>query len=101
MNRPELIDRIATRIGDPKAQTARVVDALLDEIAEELDAGGDVSLPGLGKFAVSFRPARDGRNPGTGEKIKIAAQRVAKFTSAKTLKERLNPVRLTGARRRA
>ena len=52
-------------------------------------------MPGLGKFKLAHRPARDGRNPQTGEKIKIAAQRRVKFAGAKALKERLNPVRLT------
>ena len=95
MNYRELTDSVAQRISDPKAQTARVIDMLIEEIAEQLGYGEEISLPGLGKFKLAHRPARDGRNPQTGEKIKIAAQRRVKFAAAKALKERLNPVRLT------
>ncbi len=101
MNSRELTDRVADRIGDTKAQTARVCDILLTEIVEQLRNGEDVSLPGLGKLKVVDRAARDGRNPFSGEKIRIAAQRRVKFTEAAALKEALNPVRMTGARRRA
>jgi DNA-binding protein HU-beta len=97
----QLTDNVAARIGDPKAQVARVCDILLAEIVEQLRNSAEVSLPGLGKFKIANRPARDGHNPATGEKIKIAARRRARFTEAGALKEALNPVRLTGARRRA
>ena len=86
MNYRELTDSVAQRIGDPKAQTARVIDMLIEEIAEQLGYGEEISLPGLGKFKLAHRPARDGSNPQTGEKIKIAAQRRVKFAAAKALK---------------
>lgn len=101
MNYRELTDSVAVRVGDSKAQIARVCDSLLDEIVKQLRNGEEVRLPGLGKLKVADRAARNGRNPFSGEKIKIAAQRRVKFTAAKALKEELNPVRLTGARRGA
>ena len=71
MNYRELTDSVAQRIGDPKAQTARVIDMLIEEIAEQLGYGEEISLPGLGKFnshtvplatGATRRPARRSRS---------------------------------------
>jgi DNA-binding protein HU-beta len=61
----------------------------LEVISSELAAGGDVALPGFGKFSVSRRAARTGRNPSTGQPIHIASSNAARFSPA-TLKQRLN-----------
>lgn len=101
MNRSELIDAIVLDSRSTRADAVRTLDSMLVAITYELAAGGEVRLHGFGTFAVTTRSAREGRNPATGEKIKIAEQRRARFKMGSALKEALNPVRLTGARRRA
>jgi DNA-binding protein HU-beta len=61
-----------------------------DAIAGELAAGRDIAIAGFGKFSVTERAAREGRNPATGETIQIAASRAAKFSAAAALKQQLN-----------
>ena len=71
-----------------------VIEAVLSSLGEvvsgELKKGGEVTLPGLGKLSVSKRAARTGRNPATGEEIKIKAKKVPKFSAAKALKDAVN-----------
>jgi DNA-binding protein HU-beta len=76
--------------GHPRRQAASVVDAAFGAIAAELAAGRDIAIGGFGKFSVTERAAREGRNPATGEMIQIAASRAAKFSAAAALKQRLN-----------
>jgi DNA-binding protein HU-beta len=90
MTKPELAKRVAADAGITAGQAASVVDAVLDAIASELAAGRDVAIAGFGKFSVSERAAREGRNPATGETIQIAASRAAKFSAAAALKQQLN-----------
>ena len=71
-------------------QAKSAVDAVFDAIAGELAAGHDVAIAGFGKFSVTERAAREGRNPATGETIQIAASRAAKFSAAAALKNQLN-----------
>jgi len=101
VNRDELIDVIAEETGTVKTEVARMVKVITKTITAALIARDDVRLPGFGIFDVITTPAREGRNPGTGEKIQIAERRRARFKEATALKETLNPVRLTGARRQA
>ncbi len=101
MNRPELIDRVANYTNLSKAEAAHAIEATFDAIARELALGGEMRLPGFGVFTVTERGARVGRNPATGATIMLDAQRNPKFKPAAALKEALNPVRLTGAKRRA
>ena len=63
------------------------VDAFLDTVEDALLRGSDVSFSGFGKFSISNRSARDGRNPATGEKIRIKASKVPKFTAGAGLKK--------------
>ena len=65
-------------------------DAVFEAIASELQNGGEVAVSGFGKFSVSDRSAREGRNPATGETIQIAASKAAKFSAASALKKQLN-----------
>jgi len=90
MTKPELAKRVAADAGITAGQAASVVDAAFDAIAGELAAGRDVAIAGFGKFSVSERAAREGRNPATGETIQIAASRAAKFSAAAALKQQLN-----------
>ncbi len=76
-------------MGITAGQAAGVVDAAFDVTIGELAAGRDVAIAGFGKFSVTERAAREGRNPATGETIQIAASRAAKFSAAAALKARL------------
>ncbi len=87
MNKAELIDHIATSADISKASAARALDATLGAITETLKAGDSVSLVGFGSFAVSQRAARIGRNPKTGEEVRIEAAKIPKFRPGKGLKD--------------
>ena len=90
MNKSELINHIADEADISKAAATRALDAVISAITSTLKKGGKVALVGVGVFSVSKRKAREGRNPKTGEAIKIAARKVPKFTPGKTLKKVLN-----------
>lgn len=90
MNKTELIERIAMDADLSKAAAARALDATLSVVRQTLKKGGKVQLTGFGTFEVSKRAARTGRNPRTGEPVKIAAARVPKFSPGKALKDALN-----------
>lgn len=86
MNKAELIDAIAAK-GLTKKDAEIALNATLDALKDALKAGDKVQLAGFGTFAVKERAARDGINPRTGEKIKIAAAKVPTFTAGKNLKD--------------
>lgn len=86
MNKAELIARIAKDTGLTKADANRVVDALVDNVTKSLKKGEKVTLVGFGTFLVSRRKARAGRNPQTGDPLKIPARRIARFAVGKELK---------------
>ncbi len=87
MTKQELINAIAESINQPKTVIDNVINALVGHVQDELAAGGEVTLPGLGKFSVKETAERQGRNPATGESITIPAKHAPKFTSAKALKD--------------
>ena len=95
MNKNELIDAMASEADLPKAAAGRALDAAVAAITAELAKGGSVSLVGFGTFSVKPRAARDGRNPRTGETIKIAASNTPGFKAGKASKTRaiLNDVK--------
>ena len=90
MNKSELIEHIAMSSDISKAAAARALDAVTDGIKKTLKKGGTVAILGFGTFSVSKRAAREGRNPRTGEAIKIKASKTAKFSPGKALKDALN-----------
>jgi DNA-binding protein HU-beta len=90
MTKNDLAEQIAERTGLAASQARQVVEATIDVVSDELAAGGEVALAGFGKFSVSQRAARQGRNPATGQTIHIAASKAAKFSAASALKKRLN-----------
>lgn len=90
MNKNEFIDRVADLSDMTKADAGKAVDAVFDAITETLKKGDDVRLVGFGTFSASKRAARDGRNPRTGETIKIPASIQPKFSAGKGLKDALN-----------
>ncbi|MGC9220083.1 MAG: HU family DNA-binding protein [Solirubrobacteraceae bacterium] len=90
MTKAEFIDQVADRAGLSKREAAEAVDAVLETIEGALKRGSDVVFSGFGKFSVSERAAREGRNPATGEKLQIPATRVPKFTAGAALKKAVN-----------
>ena len=87
MNKTDLISSVAESAGITKAAATKAIDTLFDSITESLKQGDEVRLVGFGTFAVAQRAATEGRNPRTGEKIKIPASRQAKFRPGKALKD--------------
>ncbi|MBQ6173671.1 MAG: HU family DNA-binding protein [Clostridia bacterium] len=87
MNKLELIDKVASKAEITKAEAGRLVNATLESITEGLAADGKVVLIGFGTFEVRTRTARVGRNPRTGEQLKIAASRVPAFKPGKAMKD--------------
>jgi DNA-binding protein HU-beta len=90
MTKNELAEKVAQRAGLGAGQARDTLDVVIGAISDELAAGGEVALAGFGKFSVSQRAARQGRNPSTGQPIQIAASKAAKFSAASALKKRLN-----------
>jgi DNA-binding protein HU-beta len=90
MTKQELAQKVAADTGLSGSDAKNAVDATFDAIAGELANGGEVAVAGFGKFSVSARSAREGRNPATGETIQIAASNAAKFSAASALKKSLN-----------
>jgi DNA-binding protein HU-beta len=90
VTKSEFVDQVADRAGLSKKDAGDAVDAMLETIEGALKRGSDVVFSGFGKFSVSDRSAREGRNPATGEKIQIAASRVPKFTAGAALKKAVN-----------
>ena len=90
MNKTELITAVAAKTELTKKDTEKVLKAFTDVVAEELKKGEKVQLVGFGTFEVSERAAREGRNPQTGEKMKIAASKAPKFKEGKALKDMIN-----------
>ena len=90
MNKSDLIDAIAESAGLSKADAVRALDGVVDAITGALKAGSSVSLVGFGTFSVRDRAARTGRNPRTGETIKIAASKNPAFNAGKALKDAVN-----------
>lgn len=90
MNSATLADTIANQHGLTKTDAKAVVDTVLKAIVDAARDGTEVSLPGFGKFKVQSRPAREGRNPRTGESMNIAASRKLSFQPAKAVRDALN-----------
>ena len=90
MNKTELVAAVAEQGEVSKKDAEKVLKAFVDVVTEELKKGEKVQLVGFGTFEVSERAAREGRNPKTGETIKIAASKCPKFKAGKALKDRVN-----------
>jgi DNA-binding protein HU-beta len=90
MTKQELAQKVASDAGLNNSQAKEAVEATFKAIADELASGGEVAVSGFGKFSVSERSAREGRNPATGETIQIQASKAAKFSAASGLKNQLN-----------
>lgn len=94
MNKADLIDVLAKEAELTKAKAGEVVDLVFASVTKSLKKGENVTLVGFGTFDVSKREARKGRNPQTGEAIKIKARTVAKFRPGKALREAVAKVKV-------
>ena len=83
MTKTELVARVAEKVGIKKKDAAGLVNALFETIKEALKAGESVNITGFGSFKVVQRAAREGRNPATGELIKVPARKVVRFKAGK------------------
>ena len=90
MNKTELVAAMAEAAEISKKDAEKALKAFTDVVADELKKGGKVQLVGFGTFEVSERAEREGRNPQTGETMKIAASKSPKFKAGKALKDALN-----------
>ena len=90
MNKAELVAAIAEKAEISKKDSEAALKAFTDVVAEELKKGEKITLVGFGTFEVSERAEREGRNPLTGEAIKIAASKSPKFKAGKALKDSIN-----------
>ena len=90
MNKNDLIAAVAEDVDITKADAARAVDSILEIVTNSLKKGGEVRLVGFGTFSVVKRKASEGRNPRTGEAIKIPASKQPKFKAGKALKDAVN-----------
>ena len=87
MKKTELIEAIAQKADVPKSQAQKYFDAFEQVVTDALKEGNEVQITGFGKFYVREQKARDGRNPQTGEKMRIPAQKVPTFSAGNSLKE--------------
>jgi DNA-binding protein HU-beta len=87
MKKKELIERIAEKADVPKSEAQKHFEAFEEVVTEALKAGEEVQITGFGKFSVKERKASEGRNPQTGQKMKIAASKVPSFSAGNALKE--------------
>ena len=90
MNKAELVAAMADQAGLSKKDAEKALKAFTDVVSDELKNGGKVQLVGFGTFEVAERAARTGKNPQTGEAIKIPASKAPKFKAGKALKDSLN-----------
>ncbi len=89
MNKTELIDKIAAATELSKADSKKALNATIDAIKDALVSGDKISLVGFGTFSVNVRPARQGVNPATKQKITIAPKKIAKFKAGADLNKAL------------
>jgi DNA-binding protein HU-beta len=90
LNKAEFVESIAGKTEFSRRDAELAVDAALETIEQELSRGREITLTGFGKFHVSKRSARQGRNPATGETIQIKASKVPKFSAGSKLKQLVN-----------
>lgn len=90
MNKTELVEHMAAEAEISKVAAGRALDAMMGAVTSTLKKGDTVTLIGFGTFAVGKRAARKGRNPRTGEEIKIKAAKIPRFRPGKGLKDAVN-----------
>jgi DNA-binding protein HU-beta len=93
MSQSAVLNHFAERFGLRRAQVKEIFDELAELAAKEVKRNEEFALPGLGKLVLARRKAREGRNPQTGEPIKIAAKTTLKFRLSKALKDTVGPAK--------
>lgn len=93
MNKAELVDAIAQDTGLTKRDAQAALNSFIGVVQKQLKKGEDVAITGFGKFSVAKRSARTGRNPQTGEKLKIKASKAPRFSAGASLKAAVNTSR--------
>jgi DNA-binding protein HU-beta len=86
MNKKQLIEQMVENTDSPKGEAEKYLEAFTSAVSAALKAGEEVQIPGFGKFYVRDQKAREGRNPQSGEKMKIPASKVPAFKAGKSLK---------------
>ncbi|MGA2228532.1 MAG: HU family DNA-binding protein [Syntrophobacteraceae bacterium] len=89
MTKAELVAKIAGEVGILKSQAEKGLDGFVAAVSAALSGGDKITLVGFGTFSVGARSQREGRNPRTGEVIKIPASKVVRFKAGKTLSEKV------------
>jgi DNA-binding protein HU-beta len=89
MTKAGLVAKIASGVGLTKSQADKAAAGFVSAVSDALSAGDKITVVGFGTFSVAARAQREGRNPGTGAKIKIPASKVVKFKAGKTLSEKV------------
>jgi DNA-binding protein HU-beta len=89
MNKGDLVNKMAEDAGITKAQATAALNAFMEAVGDALVSGDKVALVGFGTFSTGERNARDGRNPKTGEAIRIEAKKSAKFKAGKELNDKI------------
>jgi DNA-binding protein HU-beta len=87
MNKKQLIEQMVENTDSPKSEAEKYLEAFTTAVSDALKAGEEVQIPGFGKFYVRDQKAREGRNPQSGEKMKIPASKVPAFKAGKSLKD--------------
>lgn len=87
LTKAQILEALASKTGQSKKDVGAVLDAVVEVAYAQVKSAGEFTVPGLGKLVKKHRDARMGRNPATGEQIKIAAKTVVKFRVAKAAKE--------------
>ncbi|PYD24231.1 HU family DNA-binding protein [Pseudomonas syringae] len=90
LTKDQLVAGIAEAIDAPKTTARKALEQLGQIVADQLESGAEITLPGIGKLKVTERLARTGRNPSTGAAIEIAAKKAIKFVPAKVLNDSIN-----------
>jgi DNA-binding protein HU-beta len=93
MNKSEFVEAVAKDAGLSKADAGRALESFVTTVQKTLKKGDDVAITGFGKFSVSKRSARTGRNPQTGEPVKIKASKAPKFSAGATFKQAVSGAR--------
>ncbi|QEC47358.1 HU family DNA-binding protein [Baekduia soli] len=93
MNKTEFVEAIAKESGLTNADARKAIEAVISTVEKTLKKGDEIAITGFGKFSVSKRAARTGRNPQTGEAVKIKASKAPKFTAGAGLKTAVNGAR--------
>jgi DNA-binding protein HU-beta len=93
MNKTEFVEAIAKESGLTNADARKAIEAVITTVEKTLKKGDEIALTGFGKFSVTKRAARTGRNPQTGEPVKIKASKAPKFTAGAGLKTAVNGVK--------